>query len=163
MPTEIDPITLSVIQGALQATQRAMTTTMEKTGRSSVYAIARDYSNALFDWDARMIIQGEDIPTHLGSMVLATKAVAGFFAGEINPGDIYLHNDPTYDGSHLPDMCMYKPLFFEDELVFWVVSKGHMVDVARTGEELQPRCQRDLCRGAAYSSDTVGGPGRDAS
>ena len=24
---------------------------------------------------------------------------------------------------------MYKPLFFEDELVFWVVSKGHMVDV----------------------------------
>ncbi len=129
MPTEVDPITLSVVQGALQATQRAMTTTMEKTGRSSVYAIARDYSNALFDWDARMIIQGEDIPTHLGSMVLATKAVARFFGGEINPGDIYLHNDPTYDGSHLPDMCMYKPLFFEDELVFWVVSKGHMVDV----------------------------------
>ena len=129
MPAEIDPITLSVVQGALQATQRAMTTTMEKTGRSSVYAIARDYSNALFDWDARMIIQGEDIPTHLGSMVLATKAVARFFAGQINPGDIYLHNDPTYDGSHLPDMCMYKPLFFEDELVFWVVSKGHMVDV----------------------------------
>ena len=129
MPNNIDPVTLSVVQGALQATQRAMTTTMEKTGRSSVYAIARDYSNALFDWDARMIIQGEDIPTHLGSMVLATKAVARFFAGEINPGDIYLHNDPTYDGSHLPDMCMYKPLFFEDELVFWVVSKGHMVDV----------------------------------
>ena len=80
MPDNIDPITLSVVQGALQATQRAMTTTMEKTGRSSVYAIARDYSNALFDWDARMIIQGEDIPTHLGSMVLATKAVARFFA-----------------------------------------------------------------------------------
>lgn len=129
MPTGIDSITLSVVQGALQATQRAMTTTMEKTGRSSVYAIARDYSNALFDWDARMIIQGEDIPTHLGSMVLATKAVAEFFAGEIRPGDIYLHNDPTYDGSHLPDMCMYKPLFFENELIFWVVSKGHMVDV----------------------------------
>ena len=129
MTAEIDPITLSVVQGALQATQRAMTATMEKTGRSSVYAIARDYSNALFDWEARMIIQGEDIPTHLGSMILATKAVARFFAGEINPGDIYLHNDPTYDGSHLPDMCMYKPLFFEDELVFWVVSKGHMVDV----------------------------------
>ena len=125
----IDPITLSVVQGALQATQRAMTTTMEKTGRSSVYAIARDYSNALFDWDARMIIQGEDIPTHLGSMVLATKAVARYFDGEIQPGDIYLHNDPTYDGSHLPDMCMYKPLFHEGELVFWVVSKGHMVDV----------------------------------
>ncbi|NKB37633.1 MAG: hydantoinase B/oxoprolinase family protein [Gammaproteobacteria bacterium] len=126
---KIDPITLSVIEGALQAAQRAMTTTMEKTGRSSVYAIARDYSNAVFDWDARMIIQGEDIPTHLGSMVLAAKAVARYFDGQIQPGDIFLHNDPTYDGSHLPDVCMYKPVFFEDELVFWVVSKGHMVDV----------------------------------
>lgn len=128
-PADLDPITLSVVQGALQATQRAMTTTMEKTGRSSVYAIARDYSNALFDREARMIVQGEDIPTHLGSMVLATKAVAKFFAGETRPGDIYLHNDPTYDGSHLPDICMYKPVFFEGELAFWVVSKGHMVDV----------------------------------
>ena len=35
-PADLDPITLSVVQGALQATQRAMTTTMEKTGRSSV-------------------------------------------------------------------------------------------------------------------------------
>ena len=129
MTTKIDPITLSVSEGALHAAQRAMTTTMEKTGRSSVYAIARDYSNALFDWEARMIIQGEDIPTHLGSMVLATKAVTRYFEGQINPGDIFLHNDPTYDGSHLPDVCMYKPVFFEGELVSWVVSKGHMVDV----------------------------------
>jgi len=126
---KVDPITLSVIEGALQAAQRAMTTTMEKTGRSSVYAIARDYSNALFDGEARMVIQGEDIPTHLGSMVLAAKSVARYFDGQINLGDIFLHNDPTYDGSHLPDVCMYKPVFFEDELVFWVVSKGHMVDV----------------------------------
>ncbi len=129
MPNTIDPITLSVIEGALHAAQRAMTTTMEKTGRSSVYAIARDYSNAIFDWDARMIIQGEDIPTHLGSMVLATKAVTRYFEGQISPGDIFLHNDPTYDGSHLPDVCMYKPVFFDGELVSWVVSKGHMVDV----------------------------------
>ena len=127
--SDVDPITLAVVQGTLQATQRAMSAAMEHTGRSSVYAIARDYSNALFDGQARMILQGEDIPTHLGSMVLATKTVAGYFDGEIHPGDVFLHNDPTYDGSHLPDMCMYKPLFFDDEILFWVVSKGHMVDV----------------------------------
>ncbi len=129
MNDTVDSVTLAVVQGALQAAQRGMTTTMEQTGRSSVYAIARDYSNALFDWDARMIVQGEDIPTHLGSMVLATKSIAKYFEGEIYEGDVYLHNDPTYDGSHLPDICMYKPVFFERELVFWVVSKGHMIDV----------------------------------
>ena len=51
-------------------------------------------------------------------MVLATKTAAGYFENEIRPGDVFLHNDPTYAGSHLPDMCMYKPLFFEDEIVF---------------------------------------------
>ena len=81
----VDPITLSVVQGVLSATQRAMTLTMEKTGRSSVYAIARDYSNAVFDWQARMILQGEDLPTHLGSLIMATKAVAKYFEGDVHP------------------------------------------------------------------------------
>ncbi|MBS1878931.1 MAG: hydantoinase B/oxoprolinase family protein [Actinobacteria bacterium] len=124
----VDPITVAVVEGVLSATQRAMTHTMEKTGRSTVYAIARDYSNAIFDWDARMVLQGEDIPTHLGSLLLATKTVARFFEGDINPGDVFFHNDPTYDGAHIPDMCMYKPVFFEDELVFWAVAKGHVID-----------------------------------
>ncbi len=125
---QVDPVTLSVVQGALAATQRAMTMTMERTGRSPVYSIARDYSNAIFDWDARMILQGEDLPTHLGSLVLATKAVAGWFGGDVAPGDVMFHNDPVYDGSHIADMCMYKPVFHEGELVFWVVSKGHVID-----------------------------------
>ena len=123
-----DPITLSVVEGVLSSAQRAMTLTMEKTGRSSVYAIGRDYSNAIFDWDARMILQGEDLPTHLGSLIMATKAVAKYFEGDVHPGDVMFHNDPTYDGSHIPDMCMYKPVFYEDELLFWTVSKGHVID-----------------------------------
>ena len=127
-PEVVDPITLAVVQGALSATQRAMTKTMEMTGRSSVYAIARDYSNCLFDGDARMILQGEDLPTHLGSLIMATKAVAGFFGDDVHAGDVMFHNDPAYDGSHIVDMCMYKPIFVGDELMFWAVSKGHVID-----------------------------------
>ena len=126
--TEVDPITLAVVQGVLSATQRAMTSTMEMTGRSSVYAIARDYSNCLFDWEPRMILQGEDLPTHLGSLIMATKAVAEFFGDDVRPGDVMFHNDPAYDGSHIVDMCMYKPIFADGELLFWAVSKGHVID-----------------------------------
>jgi N-methylhydantoinase B len=105
-----------------------MTSTMERTGRSSVYAIARDYSNAIFDWASRIILQGEDLPTHLGSLILATKAVTTYFDGDIEPGDVLFHNDPMWDGSHIVDWCMYKPVFYDDELLFWVVSKGHVID-----------------------------------
>lgn len=124
----VDPVTLAVIRGALETAQREMSLTMERTGRSSVLTISRDFSNAIFNWQPEMIVQGQDLPIHLGSLILATKAVAQYFAGDLHPGDILFHNDPVWDGSHIADWCMYKPVFFEGEVVFWAVSKGHMAD-----------------------------------
>lgn len=124
----VDPITLAVVRGALETTQRQMTLTMERTGRSSVLTVSRDFSNAIFNWTPEMIVQGQDLPIHLGSLILATRAVADYFKDDIHPGDVIIHNDPVYDGSHILDWCQYKPVFFEDEIVFWLVSKGHMAD-----------------------------------
>lgn len=125
----IDPITLAVVQGVLEATQREMTLTIEKTSRSSVFNIARDYSNALFSGNGEMVLQGQDIPIHLGSLMPALRTVADYFADDIHPGDVFYHNDPAWNGSHIVDCCMYKPVFYGDELVFWTVSKGHVTDI----------------------------------
>jgi len=62
----VDPITLAVVRGALETAQREMTITLEKTGRSSVFNLAHDYSNALFDHLPEMILQGQDISDSLG-------------------------------------------------------------------------------------------------
>ena len=129
MATHVDPITLAVVRGALETTQREMTLTLEKTGRSSVFNLAHDYSNALFDHFPEMILQGQDIPIHLGSLIPAMKAVAEFFDGDIQEGDVIYHNDPAYMGSHILDCCMYKPVFYKGELVFWTVCKGHLTDI----------------------------------
>ena len=124
----VDPITLAVVRGALETAQREMTLTMERTGRSSVLTISRDFSNAIFNWTPEMIVQGQDLPIHLGSLILATKAVAKYFEDDLRPGDVLFHNDPAYDGSHIADWCTYRPVFFGDEILFWTVSKGHMAD-----------------------------------
>ena len=126
---KVDPITLSVVRGILETTQREMTLSLEKTSRSSVLNLARDYSTSLFNATPEMILQGQDIPIHLGSLMPAMKAVANFFSGEIHEGDLILHNDPAYNGSHILDMCIYKPVFFEGKHVFWTVCKGHLTDV----------------------------------
>ena len=125
----VDPITLAVVRGALETAQREMTLTLEKTGRSSVFNLAHDYSNALFDHLPEMILQGQDIPIHLGSLIPAMKCVAGFFGDDILEGDVIYHNDPAYKGSHILDCCMYKPVFYKGELVFWAVCKGHLTDI----------------------------------
>lgn len=125
----VDPITLAVVRGALETAQREMTITLEKTGRSSVFNLAHDYSNALFDHLPEMILQGQDIPIHLGSLIPAMKCVAGFFGDDVQEGDVIYHNDPAYMGSHILDCCMYKPVFYQGELVFWTVCKGHLTDI----------------------------------
>lgn len=129
MSLTVDPITLAVVQGVLESTQREMTLTIEKTSRSSVFNIARDYSNALFNGKGEMILQGQDIPIHLGSLMPALRTVADYFKDETHPGDVFYHNDPAWSGSHIVDCCMYKPVFYKDELVFWTVSKGHVTDI----------------------------------
>nr|WP_067286895.1 hydantoinase B/oxoprolinase family protein [Marinobacterium profundum] len=129
MAATVDPITLAVVRGALETAQREMTLTLEKTGRSSVFNLAHDYSNALFDHFPEMILQGQDIPIHLGSLIPAMKCVAEYFGDDIQEGDVIYHNDPAYKGSHILDCCMYKPVFYQGELVFWSVCKGHLTDI----------------------------------
>jgi N-methylhydantoinase B len=128
-PKKVDPITLAVVRGALETTQREMTLTLEKTARSSVFNVAHDYSNALFNHRAEMILQGQDIPIHLGSLMPAMKAVANYFGDDIEDGDVIYHNDPVMMGSHILDCCMYKPVFYQGKLVFWSVCKGHVSDI----------------------------------
>src|SRR6185503_11928258 len=125
----VDPITLSVIRGILETTQREMTLTLEKTARSSVFNLAHDYSTTLFNSKPEMILQGQDIPIHLGSLIPAMKAVAKYFGDDIHEGDLMLHNDPAYQGSHIVDVCMYKPVFYKGRHVFWTVCKGHLTDI----------------------------------
>ena len=125
----VDPITLSVVRGVLETTQREMTLALEKTARSSVFNLAHDYSTAIFDAKPEMILQGQDIPIHLGSLMPAMKAVATYFGDDIHEGDLILHNDPAFGGSHAIDTCMYKPVFYKGKLVYWTVCKGHLTDI----------------------------------
>ena len=125
----VDRITLSVVRGILETTQREMTLSLEKTARSSVFNLAHDYSTALFNARPEMILQGQDIPIHLGSLIPAMKIVSAWFGDDIHEGDLFLHNDPAYGGSHAIDTCMYKPVFYKGELVYWTVCKGHLTDI----------------------------------
>ena len=125
---KIDPVTLAVVNGTLRSITREMGTTIDRTSRSPVLKLARDYSNAIFDFQCRQLMQGDDIPVHLGAMQASIVSVANYFEGEIYPGDVYYHNCPATGGSHKSDCCAYRPVFWENELVFWAVDNAHLSD-----------------------------------
>jgi N-methylhydantoinase B len=122
----VDAITLAVVGGALDSSIREMTITMRRAAMSPVLAIGNDFSNAIFDGQARLVMQGQDQPVHVGALIFACKEVARYFGGDLSPGDVIYHNDPRTGGSHLQDMTLYKPVFIGGELAFWTVNRSHM-------------------------------------
>jgi len=122
----VDPITLATVVGTLDTSLREMSITMRRVAMSPVLAIGNDFSNAIFDGQPRMLDQGHDQPVHIGAMIFACKQVADYFQGDLRPGDVIYHNDPRTGGSHLPDMTVYKPVFIDDQLMFWTANRSHM-------------------------------------
>ena len=53
--------------------------------------------------------------------------------GELKPGDVLLKNHSECGGTHLPDLTAVTPVFFEDQLVFYVASRGHHTDIGGKG------------------------------
>jgi N-methylhydantoinase B len=51
------------------------------------------------------------------------------FDGDINLGDIYALNDPFRGGMHLPDIFVFKPVFYQGELVAYAATICHHTDV----------------------------------
>ena len=103
-----DPATFEVVKNALYCAAEEMKVVLAKTAYSPLLKVAGDYSCGLFDVRGEMVAQGPDLPIHLGSMPLAVKAVIPP-PPTFEPGDVFIHNDPYFGGSHLPDVNVVTP------------------------------------------------------
>jgi N-methylhydantoinase B len=76
-----------------------------------------------------MIAQGLTIPLHLGSIPDAIVSVVEKYRGDVHPGDVYILNDPFSGGMHLPDIFVFRPIFFEGALRGFAATVSHHTDV----------------------------------
>jgi N-methylhydantoinase B len=129
MSLAVDPITISVIQHRLRAIVEEMGEAMLRTSYSQILNSSRDFSTALCDPEGRLIAQAEHVPIHVGALPYAARAVHDFFRGTIQPGDVYLLNDPYLGGNHLPDLTAFVPVFDGDRLAFWSINRSHQSDI----------------------------------
>ena len=126
--SEIDPATFEVVKNALYAAAEEMKVVLAKTAYSPLLKVAGDYSCGLFDGRGEMVAQGPDLPIHLGSMPLALKAVIRAFP-DFEPGDVFIHNDPYFGGSHLPDVNVVTPAFHDGALLGFACVRAHWPDI----------------------------------
>jgi N-methylhydantoinase B len=124
-----DPITLSVIYNRLLTINEEMGITMVNTSISPIFAEVHDFSCAICDWDNRIVAQIDGVPSHTASSMEAVKAISAFFGDDICQGDVFVLNDPYLGGTHLPDVTIMKPIFFDGQLQFVAINRAHHGDV----------------------------------
>ena len=80
--------------------------------------------------DGRLVAQSlDDNPIHIFPVPFSTREIVNNFKNDINPGDIFLHNDPYTGGTHLNDVLMLCPIFVEEELLLFAAMRCHWGDV----------------------------------
>jgi N-methylhydantoinase B len=126
-------VRLGIVQQLLASIAEEMGAALMRSAYSPNIKERRDFSCALFDGGGRMLVQGDNIPVHLGSMPESVSAAVA--AAPLEEGDVVVLNDPYRGGTHLPDITMVAPVFLRRgrrtrrRPDFLVANRAHHSDV----------------------------------
>ncbi|MBI4596041.1 MAG: hydantoinase B/oxoprolinase family protein, partial [Candidatus Tectomicrobia bacterium] len=126
---DYDPIKLEIFKNALISIAEEMGAVLRRAAYSPNIKERQDFSCAIFDGQGKMVVQGEHLPVHLGSMPLSVAQVIQDL--DLGPDDVAILNDPYRGGTHLPDITMVAPVYVpgEEVPVFFVANRAHHADV----------------------------------
>ncbi|MGK7957441.1 MAG: hydantoinase B/oxoprolinase family protein [Crocosphaera sp.] len=126
-----DPIYLEIFKNLYQFIAEQMGITLQNTASSVNIKERLDFSCAIFDQQGLLVANAPHIPVHLGSMSESVKSLIEDKGNKLQPGDVYLSNNPYNGGTHLPDVTAITPVFDDNnpEILFYVASRGHQGDI----------------------------------
>ncbi|RZJ26391.1 MAG: 5-oxoprolinase [Haliea sp.] len=134
--TTVDPVLLEVFNNLFMNIAEQMGLQLQNTAYSVNIKERLDFSCALFDAQGNLIANAPHMPVHLGSMGESIKTVIRENTGRMQPGDVYVLNDPYHGGTHLPDVTVITPVYLgaagHDKPLFYVGSRGHHADIGGT-------------------------------
>lgn len=127
---DVDAVTFEVLRNTFEYACNRMSTIMQRTSFSPILADILDFSNAVYDPELRLLAQAANCPVHLAAMQYSADAAARKYPIEtMKPGDIYALNDPYQGGTHTNDITFIMPVFYEEEVLGFAVSRGHWMDL----------------------------------
>jgi N-methylhydantoinase B/oxoprolinase/acetone carboxylase alpha subunit len=128
--SQVDPVTFEVLRSIFEYASDRMSTVLQRASFSPILADMVDFSNAIYDADAQLLSQAANCPIHLAAMKFSAEAIIKHFGIEnIFEGDVIMVNDPYQGGTHINDMTFLTPIYFEQELLAFAVSRGHWMDL----------------------------------
>jgi len=148
-PTEQpNPVMLEIFNNLFRAIAEQMGVTLQNTSYSVNIKERLDFSCAIFDAEGHLVANAPHIPVHLGSMSESIYSLIEAKGKQLQPGDVYMLNNPYNGGTHLPDVTVITPVFNTSKRIaslpkgggeaggiknskplFYVASRGHHADL----------------------------------
>jgi N-methylhydantoinase B len=129
----VDPVTASIIQGALENVAIEMGYKLMRVSYSSIIRESEDFGAAICDARGRQLcecskstpLQSGPIPGYVRGIIREFEARGDTF----RPGDVIIHNDPYNGASHSPDIGFCVPIFHEGALIGFSMTTAHHLDI----------------------------------
>ncbi|MFU8864525.1 MAG: hydantoinase B/oxoprolinase family protein [Rhodobacterales bacterium] len=124
-----DKMTLQVLANHARAAAENMAHTLHRTAHSAFVKETQDFTVMLMD----QVGDTFAVPMDLGATwypgLTAGRAID--MIPDYRPGDVGFTNDPYsgYLATHAPDTHLWKPVFWEDEIVAWTGGHIHNTDM----------------------------------
>jgi len=129
----IDAVTASVIQGALENIAIEMGHKLMRMSYSSIIRESEDFGAALTDAEGRQIAETpQSTPLQSGPIPGYVKGIKQIFeerGDTFAPGDVIIHNSAYHGASHGPDVAFCVPVYYDGELVGFSVTTAHHLDI----------------------------------
>jgi N-methylhydantoinase B len=125
----LDGLQLALVTNRLEGIVGAMMNTLQRTARSAIMNMARDFSCGILTADDEILGVAESLPCHS----FAGPDLQARYMKEVHPvlrrGDAFLHNSPYEGNSHAADWCILAPVIdAEGTHHFTVFAKAHVAD-----------------------------------
>jgi len=126
-----DIFAIEIIKKALDSIANEMFWVTIRTSKSPILYETFDFSTGVTTSEGDTVGISIGVPLWVGVMkYVANSMIEGARKnGELFPGDIMISNDPYRTGTHLNDIGLAMPIFYEDEIVAIATAKGHLYDV----------------------------------
>lgn len=126
---KVDPVDIEVLRNRLISVVYEMGAILRRTAYSPNIREREDCSCVLADIKGQIIAQAEHIPGHLGILTVGVPYLLDYFPPESwEEGDVAMFNTPE-GGSHLPDIRIVVPLFYDGKLIGFSANLAHHADV----------------------------------
>ena len=133
--SEISSIKMQVMWDRLISVVEEQAQALVRTAFSTSVREAGDLAAAVFDDQGRMLAQAvTGTPGHINAMAEAVvHFIKKFPVGNMEPGDVFITNDPWQTSGHLHDITVVTPTFYKEKVVGIFANTCHVVDIGGRG------------------------------